>query len=643
MRKILLCLLLCAGFVGFAPCAHAFKRAYRPVGDYVRASPLVVVADISTREAPRFETVFTVREILKNEGAPVSPGQTLAFPIGRTMWIVPREASAAVVVMAPDWDAPASRQRPVSEVYQVPEPIAAARALVEIYRAPAERAQLVALQKRLGTNKFLDEQWLADLNRMRERENFDLALSSYEILDAEKRPKLLQWLGGTGDARAVPLLLSALDSPEKSERGVAASALQYHFPDAPGVEAAFEKLLANPANRALALRYMSARSPELVEKTAAESPAATPPRSASQRAQKLLKAGQISGARAAYFEAVQTDEATWPLLWDAEKLLPLLESPADKTRLRALLVARSQNEKFDYLHQRTFAILLRALPDAANVPIWLELLDAPKIAGVLLDEETVRTATFALIELGAGARQRGAARVLAATKKYLASGRGIASNEMIFFACQLAWLADDSTWRDLPAQMPVSAAEYFASLNALRAAANSADEARGLAALVGGFERSEQGNARGWIIARLRELRAPIAVAPLLKALQAQPNDRYSTEIKTALTEIGGAPVEAGAEALLRDESAEVRVAALELLHSLRGAALRPLLRQIVSEGAPADRIKAVELLGYAGTADDLPLLLRLADFWENPRDLQSRAAQAVAAIRSRIESGQAT
>ena len=637
MRFFLLCLLL---LIGLAPRAHAFSRPYQPVGNYVRQSPLVVVADIETQNENPFATVITVREVLKTADPMIVAGETICLPLGPSRWIVPREASVVVVIMAPDWTRNSDNKNwPVSEVYQTPEQILAARALVQVYGKSGERAQLLALQKLLGTSKFLDEQWLADLNRMRERANFDLALSNYETLDAEKRLKLLRWLGGVGDARAVPLLLSALESPEKSERGVAASALHSHFPDAPGVRAAFEKLLADPENRALALLYIKARAPELVEKTFAELPVATPPLSPSQRAQLLLKAGQISGARAAYFEAVQSPGETWSVLWAAEKLLPLLESPADKTRLRALLVARWQNEKFDYLQTRTFAELLRALPDPSNVPILLELLDAPKIAGVLLDEETVRTATFALLELGAEARQRGAARGVDAIRKYMASGQGISSNEVIFYGCQLAWLADDDTWRDLPAQIPASAREFFGSLNALRAAANSADEARNLATLVGGFERSEQGNARGWIIARLRELRAPVAVAPLLKALQAQPNDRYGTEIQAALVSIGGAPVEAGAEALLSDQSAEVRVVALGLLHSLRGAAARPLLRQIVSQGAPADRIRAVELLGYIGTADDLPLLLPLTDFWENPRDLQSRAAQAVAAIRSRIES----
>ena len=229
---------------GLAPRAEAFSRVYRPIGDYLRESPLVIMADISTRQTPQFETVFTVREILKNRAqTPVAVGQTLAFAAGRTRWIVPPDARGAIVVMAPNWDLPATHApRPISEVYRTPAQIAAVRALVPVYENSGERARLLALQALAGQgNRFLDEQLLADVGRMRERDNLSIALESFDRLETEDQARLLGLLGTIGDARAVPLLIRALDAPDKSVWASAVRQLSLGFANAPAANAALRK------------------------------------------------------------------------------------------------------------------------------------------------------------------------------------------------------------------------------------------------------------------------------------------------------------------------------------------------------------------------------------------------------------------
>ena len=631
MRVFLLCLLLifCA-----APRAHAFSRVYQPVGDYVRAAPLVIIADIATEGANR---VLTIREVLKqDEAAPLKVGQTIALPLGITMYIVPSAAKNAAVVMAPAWKTDKSGNGLlVNEVYQTSDQIAAVRALIEIYRLPDERARLVALQNQIGrNNKWLDEQWLADVRCMEQRENFGLALESYNALDSDNRAKLLSWLGDVGDARALPLLLRALDDADKSVRATAARTLQFRFPDAPGVTAAFERLLPDAERRPLVLRYLSMRAPDLVAPYAAEIQS-----TAWQLARGALENGEAESARTQYFALAASSDGLWVTLGAAEALLPLIETRADKDKLRSLVIARVTRETPDYLQAAQAVALLRGLPDAANISVLIKLL-IPDSRNTWNWDEVASAATFALLELGDEARQQGAARAVDAAKTRLARGQSIDSREATFYVSALAWLADDATWRDLPAQLSPAAADAFAALQPLRKAATSAHEARDLAQLVAGFLGSWEGNSRAWIIHRLGDLRDPVAVAPLFEHLTRYPNQGYSGEIERALLAIGGESVEQGALALLRSNEPALRASALEMLHQLRGPAVRPILLETLRNGDESDRIEAVTLLGYVGLPADVPLILPFADFWQTEGNLQTRAAGALANIRDRHRLG---
>ena len=629
--RILLCLLL---LIGLAPRADAFQRIYRPVGDYVRESPLVVVADISTREAPQFETVLTVREILKNESkTPVAVGQSLTFPIGRTMWIVPREANGAVVVMAPDWDAPDGKSRPVSEVYQTPEQLLAVRALLRVYEKSGERAQLLALQTLAGQNNaFLDEQLLADLRRMRNRDNFEIALESFDRLELENQAKLLQWLGTVGDARALPLLIQSLDAPEPKIWRSAIDQLTYRFPDAPGVTEALRALLDKPEKRPFVLDYLARRDPNVPTRLSQIAPTTW------MRAQQLLASGDTDAARAAFFAVIAADDEPkygFSTIRAARELIPLVQTDADKTRLRAALTARLAGRP-NYASATQIIELLRQIPAPENVAALLPLLVPPTdTISVFTWHEPARAATFALLDLGADARQRAANSVVQSLRSRVAATPPLSDEERAIYSFELAWLADDATWKSA-SQIAPALARQWEQVQPLRAAAQSKDEARALAALFPDSDNRLQNHANVWVIARLGELRDSVAVAPLLAELKRAPYFGLDEPIKRALVQIGGAAAREGALQLLDFPEASQRALGMDILRELPDYDVRPLLLKIIAGDNVPDKTHAIFLLGYVGTPQDLPVLAPLADFWTSDLAYQGRATEAIVGIRER-------
>ena len=629
MRYFLLFLLL---LIGLAPGADAFSRAYRPVGDYVRESPLVIVADISTREAPQFETVFAVREILKNESkAPVAVGQILKFPIGRTMWIVPREAQNAVVVMAPEWDAPDGKSRPVSEVYRTPEQLLAVRALIGVYEKNGERAQLLALQTLAGQgNAFLDEQLLADLRRMRKRENFSIALESFDRLDAENQARLLQWLGTVGDARALPLLIQSLDAPDRKVWGAAAHQLIYDFPDAPGVQAALQSLASDAEKRPFVVNYLRRHDPNFV------APEWKP--TTWMRAQQALDSGDKSAARTAFFTVIAADDEPkygFSTIHAARELVPLVQTETDKTRLRAALISRLVGRP-NYASAAQIIELLRQLPDASHVAALLPLLVPPtETMEAYSWHEPTRAATFALLDLGADARQSATQTVVQSLRARAVATPPLSDEERAIYSLELAWLADDASWKSA-SQIAPAVARQMAQLEPLRAAAQSKDEARALAALLPDSDNRLQNRADIWVIARLGELRDSIAVAPLLAELKRAPYSGRDQEFKRALVQIGGEAAREGALKLLDFPEPSQRALGMDILRELPDFDVRPLLLKIIAGENVPDKTHAIFLLGYVGTPQDLPVLRQLADFWTSDLAYQSRAADAVTGIVER-------
>ena len=633
--RILLYLLL---LIGLAPRAEAFQRVYRPVGDYVRESPLVVVADIATQEKTPFETILTVREVLKqDDGAPVAAGDKINLPLGITRYVVPREAQNSVVVMAPDWKRENNTGLLVSEVYQTPEQLLAVRALIPVYEKSGERAQLLALQTLAGQgNAFLDEQLLADLRRMRNREDFSIALESFDRLELENQARLLQWLGIVGDARALPLLIRALDAPEPKIWRSAIDQLTYRFPDAPGVTEALRALLDKPEKRPFVLDYLARRDPNVPTRLSQIAPTTW------MRAQQLLKNGDKVAARAEFFAVIAADDEPkygFSTITAARELIPLVQTETDKARLRAALTARLAGRP-NYASATQITELLRQRPDAvgdtSHVAALLPLLVPPTdTISVFTWHEPARAATFALLELGADARQRAANSVVQSLRARVAATPPMSDEERAIYSFELAWLADDATWKSA-AQISPALARQWEQVQPLRAAAQSKDEARALAALLPDADNQLQNRADVWVIARLGELRDSVAVAPIVAEIKRAPYSGRDQEFKRALVQIGGAAAREGALKLLDFPEASQRALGMDILRELPDFDVRPLLLKIIAGDNVPDKTHAIFLLGYVGTPQDLPVLAPLADFWTSDLAYQGRATEAIIGIRER-------
>ena len=630
--RILLCLLL---LIGLAPRADAFDRVYRPVGDYVRESPLVVVADIATQEKMPFETVLTVREILKSADNSVVAGDKINLPLGMTRWVVPREAQNAVVVMAPEWKRENNTGLLVSEVYQTPEQILAVRALIRVYEKTGERAQLLALQTLAGQgNAFLDEQLLADLSRMRNRDNFSIALESFDRLGDQNQAQLLQWLGTVGDARALTLLIQSLDAPDRKVWGAAVHQLVYRFPDAPGVQAALQRLASDAEKRPFVESYLARHDPNFVAPQRELTPWL--------RAQQALKSGDNVAARAAFFAVIAADDEPkygFSTIMAARELIPLVQTDADKARLRNALTARLAGRP-NYASATQIIELLRQLPvavgDTSHVAALLPLLVPPTdTISVFTWHEPARAATFALLDLGASARQRAAEYVVQALRARVADEPPLSDEERAIYSFELAWLADDATWKSA-SQISPDIARQWEQVQPLRAAAQSKDEARALAALLPDADNRLQNRADIWVIARLGELRDSVAVAPLLAEIKRVPYGGLDPYIKRALVQIGGAAGREGALKLLDFPESSQRALGMDVLRELPDYDVRPLLLKIIAGENVPDKTHAIFLLGYAGTPQDVPVLKQLADFWTSDLAYQSTAAAALTGIAER-------
>lgn len=631
MRSFLLCLFL---LIGVAPRADAFSRAYRPVGDYVRESPLVIVADIATQDANPFATILTIREVLKTEDDSIVAGGQIKIPLGISRWIVPREAQNALVVMAPsgkrETDNGGLR---VSEVYQTPEQIFAARALIAVYRAPDERARLLALQQLAGqNNKFLDEQLLADLSRIRNRDNFDVALESYDRLETENRVNLIQLLGTIGDARALPLLIAATRAPDAKIWRAAIAQLTYRFPDAPGLNEALRALLADAERRPFVLDYLAQRDPNVPTRLSQMKPTTW------MRARSALESGDTVAARAALFAVIDQDAEPkygFSTIMAARELIPLAQTEADKTRLRGALFARLQTNS-DYLSITQIIELLRQLPAPENIAALLPVLaPPPDTISVFTWHQPAREATFALLELGAQARQNATAFIVKSLRARAAGTPQMSDHETAIYSFELAWLADDATWKSA-AQISPAIARQLAQTQPLRDAAQSKNEAQALAALLPDTNNQLQNRSDLWIIARLGELGDGVAVAPMLAELKRAPYAGRDQEFKRALLQIGGASARDGALELMDFPEPSQRVVGMDVLRELPDFDVRPLLLKILAGQDVSDKTHAIFLLGYVGTPQDLPVLEKLADFWTTDLAYQSRALDAIAGIRER-------
>ncbi len=87
---------------------------------------------------------------------------------------------------------------------------------------------------------------------------------------------------------------------------------------------------------------------------------------------------------------------------------------------------------------------------------------------------------------------------------------------------------------------------------------------------------------------------------------------------------------------MLADSRAEMRSLASETLRTIQKERFLPTSRIILERGSFGDRIQALFALGAYGIKDDLPLVMRYADFSTADRKLQYWGKQAEISLRKR-------
>ena len=481
----------------------------------------------------------------------------------------------------------------------------------------------------------------AALGDMRQPSSFDLIESSLPLLDEKQRESMMRTLGTMNDLRAVPLLLKALQAPEKSIKAHAAQTLAYYYPGAPGVTEAMRALLRDEKPTEFLKRtaqdYLSKRDASVKVEWTPE-----PYHIAKALFQSKDTDQKAEGARA-LLGVMENKESgifagTTIIAWAGEEILPFLDAQG-KGRLRALILRQAASET-DYLGAEHLLKLIRRMPDMSLVPALQNLMHdmRPKSLYYRTDKSDI-LATFVLRDLGPRARELGAAQALKNLQLRLKMDKKPNAEEAQTLLTQLAWLADQPTWHSVPDSIDGEWHREWEKLNYLHAALAGENEAQGLMALLKNPPKELTPDVKNWIIYRLGDLRENAATQWLLAEL---PKSYYYNPyaLKEALIEIGGAEVDAGALKLLRHQNLDVRRQAMDILRALRGEKMRPLLRQILSEPDEANfghKSDAASLMGALGTPEDLPLLLPLADFWKTDRSVQNWVVSSIAAIRGRF------
>jgi HEAT repeat protein len=607
-------------------CAQA-SRLHRPMGDYVREADLIVIGNTRKSGERGFNIGVSVTEVIKGDSTAVGAEIVLNMMAMSTAHAyVPVPATNVVVLLRTDWRK--QKKWPVLEAYKTAKEADAVRTLVGIYRHPGERERLLALRKKaLAGNSYYLVQLLHDLRNMTEPKNFDVMVDFYDALAPVNQAKLVTIMARTGDIRAVPPLLKAMQSSDKGVSGTAARSLAYTFPGAPGVTDAFEKALKKEHLARQAACYLSLRrdDPALAEIGKGRT-------TSFAQAGRLWKEGDMNAARAAYLAIVENSkESDYVRRAAATKLLPDA-SVTDKERIRKallpLLLAAARGD--NYIFAKDATSILREL---CHVDC-LDTLQAVALRQDFVYWPGARTAVLAIRELGKESRQQAFARFVKDLESDKA--RMLNTRKRTNYMLTLIWLGDRESLAKATNVLPASWQSTWTSFGPLRSAANNEDEGLSLARILekpGSLSQS----ALQWTAFRLGDLKEIRAAKGLIAALTRAPNSPLAWEAKDALICIGGSETENEMLKLLSNQEPEgVARAATEILFRLQGERACDLARRMLREDGFGVKMSAMTHLMNHGTLADVTLLLPYCDYWKADRTTHYWAMQAVGGIRSR-------
>jgi len=601
------------------------------MGYYVRQAALILVVDTARGGERGFDTVLSVREVIR--GDTKWDNQTIVLQQGPRSTAdarVPTPSEGVAVLLPKGWQK--SERWPVLEAYQKPHEIEALRILVKVLPIPDERQRLLALRKLFATgNPVLQEQLIEDFRNMQDPKNLDLITAWCSSTEPATQRKLVDLLAHMGDLRCVPTLIEAMLSSDQQLSQAAAHNLYWYFPGATGVTEAFERVLEREHLARTAAGYLAVRrpSPALRALIGRED-------SRWQQAERLHRSGDDDAARARYMEIVHDEsENAYTRRASAQRLLAQATAEERAQIRQALLSQLAADATGDnYIFALDAVKILRELEHADCLDALLGVL--PK--SDFTYQKATQVSTMAIRELGPDARRKAVSQLLAAIESTAAKAPSGESG--VRSLLELIWLGEESDFQQAERSMSASHRNTWKTLQPLLPVAQQDGEATFLTTLL---ERHLQTrialprDAWAWVLFRLGDLRHGASIDALTQYV-IQENDWSLTRAAAdALTKIGGEAVEHKMLPLLAHEDYNrVRRHAVEVLFALQGERSVDLARRMLVEEDLGLKGPAMSNLGRYGAPEDLQLLLPFCNYWEADRTTQYWAMSAVASLRER-------
>jgi len=600
------------------------------MGYYVRQAALILVVDTARGGERGFDTVLSVREVIR--GDTKWDNQTIVLQQGPRSTAdarVPTPSEGVAVLLPKGWQK--SERWPVLEAYQKPHEIEALRILVKVLPIPDERQRLLALRKLFATgNPVLQEQLIEDFRNMQDPKNLDLITAWCSSTEPATQRKLVDLLAHMGDLRCVPTLIEAMLSSDQQLSQAAAHNLYWYFPGATGVTEAFEQALEREHLTQTAARYLVVRrrTPALEALTGRED-------TRWQRAERLHRSGEQEAARAQYMEIILDEgESAYTRRASAQRLVAQ-SSAEEKDRIRqALLPQLAADATGDnYIYTLRAVEILRALDHADCLDALTQVLARSSF----MYQKATQESTMAIRELGPEARRKAVSRLLAAIESAAQAPSDRSGTRSLL---ELIWLGKEADFQQAERCMPASYRVTWKTLLPLLPVAEQDDEATFLTTLL---ERHLQTrialprDARAWVLFRLGDLRHEASIDALTQCVTQEVDWTLTRAAAEALARIGGQAVEQKMLSLLTHEDHNrVRRHAIGVLFELQGERSADLARRMLVEEDFGLKGPAMSNLGRYGTPEDLPLLLPFCDYWKADRTTQHLGMSAVASLRER-------
>ncbi|MBL0189239.1 MAG: hypothetical protein IPP97_26285 [Candidatus Obscuribacter sp.] len=351
----------------------ADKRAATSMGESIAASNLITIGQMDEHFA------LKVTEVLKGDKTQV--GKTLSIGPRRSCDAYPTKGNTVAVFWGKD-----GATTSIVDTLSGEQNLAALRCLVKLYAIGDEHARFTKLSglfvdpssgcpeaKHLDLASIFKKEFYGALPTMRDPKTFEIVKNLYPKVAPDEQLKLLTWMADTRDARAVPLLLDALQSKDKFIKSEAQNKLSYSWSKRPEVKAALQKLHAAGA----------ASGSSTGSATSSSNGSAASTQTAFQKAETFSKAGQTAAAREQYFAALEhanagesKDVIAYTQRAAAQKLL-VAASAQDKKRIWQAIAPQIYKDakSGNYLESAEAAEIMLKLRDPACLDDLILLLD----------------------------------------------------------------------------------------------------------------------------------------------------------------------------------------------------------------------------------------------------------------------------